>query len=432
MLTGLLMGLLTGCPTPAIDDTGAHDWELVGILVTPETVVVPLGGEVQLTATGLYGDRTSRDITATVDWSSSGSSIAEVSNGLDAEGILSGVSVGEVTITASLDDQASPDVRVTVTDAALLGLTVEPSELTLERGDTVQLQAVAAWSDGSRGDAASQVRWITGDGSVVQLESGGLLSAAGVGNTSIHAAWDDLSSPDVPVEVLSSAAPDLAITHVEGVAGTEDVTLTVTVENQGTAGAAWFWLDVFIDPDDPDPGPEDFGDGFTMVEYAGPGEQVEVSFSLLASEGSHDLVAAVDLVDEIEESNESNNTWSGSITVDGGTNEGPNIAVTYFDWIADEVSIYYAVDVTNTGAESVSEFYVDLYIDELDAPELGSDGDTFVTVTGLDAGETVFADFLIGGWCETCWSWILADSYDFVAETDESDNVAGPLTVESP
>ncbi len=428
LFTTLLV--LTGCNGAGPEDTGSPG-VLVGILVTPESVVVPLGGDTQLTATGLYDDRTSRNITAVVSWSSADSDVATVSEGLDAEGLLSGLSVGETTVIGSMNDIASVSARITVTDAELLGLTVEPGELTLEQGSEVQLQAIAAWSDGSRGDAASQVRWLTADGTVAQIATGGVLNAAGTGQTDIHAEWDTISSPQVPVEVLQSAKPDLTITEVEGVSGTDEVTITVTVSNQGTAGAAWYWLDIFLDPSGT-PGAEDYGDAYGLVEYTGPGETVTGSFSLPASTGTHELAAYVDLVGEVEESNESNNSWTGNITVDDSTNEGPNISVTYFDWVADETSIYYAVDVTNTGAESVAEFYVDLFIDQTQEPALFSDGDNWVTVTGLDAGETAYADFLVETWCAYCSSWVLADSYDTILETDETDNIAGPLTVESP
>lgn len=429
-MASLVWMVLAGCSGPGSDDT-ADLGDLVGILVTPETVVVPVGSDAQLTATGLYDDRTSRDITAVVTWSSDNSSVASVSEGLDAEGLLSGAQVGEASITASVSGIDSVPARVTVTDAALLGLTVQPEELTLEAGTEVQLQAMAAWSDGSRGDAAAQVRWLTSDGAVAQLEPGGLLVAAGTGNTTIHAEWNDTVSADVPVEVLQSATPDLTISGVEGVAGTDDVTLTVTVKNTGSAGAAWYWLDVFLDPAGT-PGPEDYGDAYGLVEYTGPGDSVTGSFTLPASVGTHSVVAVVDLIGEVDESSESNNSWSGSISVDDATNDGPNLSITYFEWIADETSIYYAVDVTNTGAESVAEFYVDLYIDQDSEPVVPSDGDEFVSVTGLDAGETLYADFLVETWCAYCWSWILADSYDEVDETDETDNVAGPLEVESP
>ena len=65
----LVAGLLAACNphglTP-VDDTGEDDTGgdtgvagLIGILVTPDRAAVPLGGELQLVATGLRDDRTS-------------------------------------------------------------------------------------------------------------------------------------------------------------------------------------------------------------------------------------------------------------------------------------------------------------------------------------------------------------------------------------
>ena len=56
MLTLMLLSCTRGAGP---DDTGQFDQELLGILIQPEEVVVPLGEEAQLVATGLFDDRTS-------------------------------------------------------------------------------------------------------------------------------------------------------------------------------------------------------------------------------------------------------------------------------------------------------------------------------------------------------------------------------------
>ena len=48
------------------DDTGLPG-ELLGILVTPETVVLNVGGEANLRATGIFGDRSSMEVTHVVE-----------------------------------------------------------------------------------------------------------------------------------------------------------------------------------------------------------------------------------------------------------------------------------------------------------------------------------------------------------------------------
>ena len=75
---------LFGCKGEA--DSEEDSGVLLGILVSPQDVIVPLGGEVQLYATGIYDDRSSRDLTSIVQWNSTNEAVIEVSNRLDAEG----------------------------------------------------------------------------------------------------------------------------------------------------------------------------------------------------------------------------------------------------------------------------------------------------------------------------------------------------------
>lgn len=411
-----------------LDDLVKPDTDgLVGLLVAPEDLVVPVGGEVQLVATGLYADRSTQDLTAVVMWGSDDPDVAAVSEDLDAEGTLSGVGLGETRVWASLGGVTSNTAGVTVTDATLLGLVVEPDPIVLAEGQTLQLSALAAWSDGTRGDAAAQVRWITDDGGVAQIASGGVLTAAGSGETTIRAQWDDVASDPVPVTVSAGAtAVDLRVARVQAESGGGVVTLSVTVANDGDVGAGGFWVDAWLD-EEPDFGGT--GDDYVLVDWVGPGSEATVTLSLYPSDGAHAVWVSADTNFHVEETDEDNNTASIAISTGSEPVTGPNLEITYFDWIADGYSIYWYVDVTNTGSEDVGAFFVDLFVDRDAAPELYDDGDTFTSVTALSAGDTAYADFLLDTTCWACWSWVLIDGYDAVEETDEDDNVAGPLSV---
>lgn len=423
----LLPALLLACgDREPVDTDGA---ELLGILVTPERAILPLGEELQLQAKGLQADRSSTDLTHVVQWHSSAPGVAEVSNDLDAEGLVSGNQVGTAVVTASLDGIDSVPVEVQVTDASLLGLTVEPKSVSLQVHDTVQLIAWAGYSDGTRADSSGQVRWLTDDGSVAQLESGGLLTAAGAGQTTVHAEWGEISSSDVSVTVLQQAQADLRISGVEAESGGGWVTLTATVENKGTKGASTFFVDLFVDPSST-PKVGDQGEDWSLISYVGPDETERASFSFEASPGTHEVVLVVDTEDKVQESNEGNNVHSTEVEV-SGSSTGANLSVDYFDYIADDTYVYYVVDVYNSGTEDVGAFYVDVYVNEPSAPVLGSDGDEWVEVSSLAAGDTESADFLIETWCYSCMSWVLVDSYDTIEESDETDNVEGPLWVYS-
>ena len=93
--------------------------------------------------------------------------------------------------------------------------------------------------------------------------------------------------------------------------------------------------------------------------------------------------------------------------------------------------LYYYGDVTNSGDESASWFFVDLYLDESSAPSTYQDGDEYAYISELSAGETTYADFILEDWCYYCWSWVQVDGYESVDESDEDNNIEGPMTVES-
>jgi len=411
------------------DDTGLPG-ELLGILVTPENVVLNVGGEANLRATGVFGDRSSMELTHLVDWRSSKTAFVTVSNGLDSEGTITGVAVGETQVTAMLQNVMSVPTNVTVTEADLVGITVSPSPIVAEIGQKIQLVADAAWSDGSRGDAAGQVRWITDDGSVAQIESGGILTASGAGSTSIHADLGGLSSEDVEVTVLANASADLTISDLALEGGESEFTATVSVKNRGAAGASDFWVDLFLDPASA-PTTDDVGEDFNHVDYVGPDETVQVTFTMEAGEGEHTVWAYADIDGLTDESNTGNNTASGTVTVGASAGGGPNLQVSFFDFWYYEGTLYYWVDVLNAGGEDSGAFYVDLFYDQSSAPDITDTGDQFERVSALAAGATEYLSFEVEQECDWCWSWVTLDSLEEIDETHEDDNIEGPLTVDT-
>ena len=85
--------------------------EILGIVVTSDEVIVPVGTTIQLEALGLNTDRQTLDLTDAVDWSSSAPSIAAVSNEMSEEGVLRGMSAGTSVILADFDGvQSAPSL----------------------------------------------------------------------------------------------------------------------------------------------------------------------------------------------------------------------------------------------------------------------------------------------------------------------------------
>lgn len=463
----LVMVLLTACgPKGGLDrrnDKAAE--ELLGILITPDEVTVPQGGSVQLTATGLYAGRETRDLTAVVDWSSKNEGIASPDKGLDGEGRFTAGTVGSTEVSARLDGVASPPAVLTVTDQTITQLKVEPSELVLEVGQHVELSAQATFSDGSRSDATGLVRWITDDGAVASLDEG-LLTAGGTGSTTIHAQYEDVSSNNVRVEVLAQADPDLRIATLSASPYDGRITLVIEVENTGDSGASDFWVDGFLDFNGT-PAPGDYGDVYERVAWVGPGSTKQVVLELTGvSSGSHSVTVAVDTEDEVDESDESDNhssttvfvpqtggttgsgtgsgtgtggswstttgtTWTTSTGTGTGTTYLPDLSVDSFDALSDGTWVYYEVEISNYGDQGVGPFYVDVYADEFSSPAVGDDGDDWQEVTWLGAWSSTILEFWVEIDCSSfpCRSWVQVDTLNDIAEADESDNIEGPLDV---
>lgn len=426
----VLLLVLAGCPgsIAPVDPPPTTNVEgLLGILVTPENVVVPLGETAQLKVTGLFEDRTSNDLTALAEWVSDNPGVADVSAGLDAEGRLTAHTVGTANIRAVLDGLESPPIRVEVTEAFLESLTVAPETITVEAGSTLQLSANARFSNGTTSDASGQVRWITGDGTIAQLDGRGLLTAAGQGSTTIHAQWNDVTSAQVPVTVLQNAEADLAIVWTNLESDGNTLTFTASIENVGTGGAADFWVDAFLDPD-ASPSIGDIGQRFERVAFLGPGDRHEVDFTFNVAPGFHEVVVLLDSTGVIEEGNEGNNLGNAVIDLVNHTPEA-NLQVTSFSYLSDDTDILYFVEVENIGDAASGSFYIDLYVDSFGAPAVGQDGDDYVQMTSLAPGQSQTAEFIVTQYCYLCASWAFVDSFGNVSESNETDNLEGPMYV---
>jgi hypothetical protein len=427
-ILGSVFLLASGCAGASgtdESDAGVPLAELLGILITPNDPVVSVGDEVQLAAMGLYDDRTSVDLTSAVTWHTADAAVVTVSSDMDEEGLAAGAVVGKSEVWAETEGLASVPITVNVTAAEVLGLAVEPGSVSIGSGSTVQLTATTLYSDGTRADGSAQVRWITDDGAIATLESAGLLTATGAGSTLVHAEWGALVSNEVPVEVAGGASNsgiDLEVAGVsaEGAGGV--ITLTVSVENDGSLGAAGFWVDVYLDPTTT--AVTGAGDSYSYIDYLGPEETRDLTFSLDASEGAHTLIIWVDSLEDLEEIEETDNVSEAAVTVVGDDSSGANLTIPYFEWFADDGWVYYAVDVFNSGSASAGAFSVDLLQNAMDEPVPEIVGDARVSRTGLAPGKTTYSDFFVEFECGACWSWVLADSEATVTETDEMDNAA--------
>nr|WP_246052723.1 Ig-like domain-containing protein [Leptospira semungkisensis] len=141
---------------------------LESITITPGNPTTPKGTSIGLTATGIYSDGTSSDLTMQVTWSSSNASIGTVDNTPGKQGTATGVSSGSANVLAMLNG-VNASVTFKVTNAILTSIQVTPDNTSIPLGTSTYAMATGVYSDGSSLNISDQVIWTSSDGTVLQI-----------------------------------------------------------------------------------------------------------------------------------------------------------------------------------------------------------------------------------------------------------------------
>jgi hypothetical protein len=147
----------------------------------------------QYTAIGNFSGSFTRDITAEVAWAIANNTIAEVSNVTGSEGLVTALSPGETSITATYGD-VSGSGPVVVTDSSLTGIEIRPQDAELQVGITQQYEAAGTFSDNSVQDITILASWESSDSEVATIDNAGLVTTLATGNTTITGGWQGIES----------------------------------------------------------------------------------------------------------------------------------------------------------------------------------------------------------------------------------------------
>lgn len=157
---------------------------LVSIGITPSNPSMAKGTTLQFTATGIFSDNTSQDLTTQVTWSSSNTAFATIGT----SGLATSVNPGSPTITATLGGK-SGSTLLTVTPATLASVEVTPTNPTIAKGTTRQFKATGIFSDSTKQDLTASAAWSSSDGTVASISSAGLSTGIKAGTTTITASF---------------------------------------------------------------------------------------------------------------------------------------------------------------------------------------------------------------------------------------------------
>src|SRR5262249_54039307 len=149
---------------------------LESIAVTAAQNSFSLGFTLQLKAIGTYSDGSTQDLTASALWNTDNPAIALV----NSTGVISGLAVGGVTATASLQG-VSGSLSVSVNAATLVSISVSPATVNiLHILLTQQFTVTGHFSDGSTQVLSAGIHWSCSNGLLATVNSTGLLTALGL------------------------------------------------------------------------------------------------------------------------------------------------------------------------------------------------------------------------------------------------------------
>ena len=247
VLASLTIGGLGGCGKSGMSGQGSAASPagvLVSIEVTPTNPSIANGTTVQFTATGIYSNNTTQDLTASVTWSSSDTSFAKFMS----TGRAQGMGTGKTTITAK-QGNISGSTTLTVTQATLVSIAVTPVNTSIAKGTTEQFQATGTFSDGTTQSLTTSVTWSSSSPSVVAVsnaaDSMGLATAAATGSTTVSAASGAISgSTTLTVTAATLASIDVTPTNPSIALGTTQQFAATGTYSDGstqnlTAVATW-------------------------------------------------------------------------------------------------------------------------------------------------------------------------------------------------
>jgi hypothetical protein len=199
--------LFVGCgathlPTQSADATA----KLTEIKIFPAGTTLAKGTDLQLGATGIFSDGKQQDLSTSVSWKATPSTVLNI----NAEGKVTGVDIGVAFVSAAYQGLTG-SASLTVGPAVLTGITVSPQASSLPLGETEPMTATGTFSDGTTQDSTQLVTWQANPHGVATISTQGTLTSLGQGVAQVSAAYQSQNGT-ATVTVIAPALLSLAVT----------------------------------------------------------------------------------------------------------------------------------------------------------------------------------------------------------------------------
>jgi len=186
--SGLVTGATAGSATITATSEGKSGTSTItvtavpvaSVTVSPGSASMQVSQTVQLTATPKDANGNPLPGRA-VSWTSSNTSVATV----DGSGLVTGVTIGSATITATSEGQ-SGTASITVSNVPVASVSVSPATAAIQVGQTVQLVATPKDANGNPLSGRT-VTWASSNTSVATVSASGLVTGNVAGTATITA-----------------------------------------------------------------------------------------------------------------------------------------------------------------------------------------------------------------------------------------------------
>jgi hypothetical protein len=150
------LGSISGSTTLTVSSAA-----LTGLTVTPSTGIIPIGWWRQYTATAVFADGLTANVTSQTTWTSNQPLVAQSGNGALYGGRVTGLSAGTATVRARFGG-LSGTASATVMSLRLTSIDLTPESPVSPIGVPIQLTATGTFTDGTTTiqlDITLQVGW---------------------------------------------------------------------------------------------------------------------------------------------------------------------------------------------------------------------------------------------------------------------------------
>ncbi len=200
---------------PAVITVNAPEPRLTAVRISGSATTVQTGQSIQFSATAVYSDNSSKDVTGTANWNSSNSAVAAV-----RAGTVTGVAAGTAQIGASYNGVSSAPAVITVNAAepTLTAVRISGASSTVQTGQSIQFSATAVYSDNSSKDVTGTANWSSSNSAVAAVRAGTVTGVA-AGTAQIGASYNGVSSAPAVITV-NAAEPTLTAVRISGASST--------------------------------------------------------------------------------------------------------------------------------------------------------------------------------------------------------------------